>query len=115
MNISTATPIKIESYVLTVSMPLNQPDLVVANKRLKLSEVEESFIRLRDTAMSSYEKVEFDRVRALLKYASCFGADLVDFEHKARNLTVLLKFTSLDSVVEFSNTMAQSVSDATMK
>ena len=114
MTTNTSTP-KIESYVLTVTVPLHQPDLVVANKKLNLSEVEESFIRLRDAAMGSYEKFEFDRVRALLKYASCFSTDLVDFEHKANTLTVLLKFTTLDSVVEFSNSVDEAVNGATMK
>ena len=59
---------KIEKYVLVVSIPLELPIIIVKNQTIE--EAEEFFISKRDKESNHAKQVEFDRARALLKWAT---------------------------------------------
>ena len=94
---------KVEEYVLVVSIPLESPILIVKNQTI--GEAEESFISKRD----------FDRARALLKWAACCNANLVEMHNADHKLKVYLSFFSMEDMIQFRDSMATNVSGATMK
>ena len=111
-NIKIMSP-KVEEYVLVVSIPLESPILIVKNQ--SISDAEKSFISKRDKESYHGKKVEFDRARALLKWASCCNARLVEMHNADHKLKVFLSFATLESMIEFHDAMDVNVSGATMK
>lgn len=105
--------IKIEEYILVVSIPMETPIMIV--KKQSIDQAEQSFITKRDKTNNHNAKVEFDRARALLKYASCSNARLVEMQNADHKLKVSFGFYSVESMIEFRDTMAVNVASATMK
>ena len=111
-NIKILSP-KVEEYILVVSIPLESSIHVESRN---VSDVEKFFISKVKNESNHDKKVEFDRVRALLKWASCCNARLVDILHNSNHkLKVSLGFSSLESMIDFRDAMSESVSDAAMK
>lgn len=104
---------KVERYGIIVSVPMNQKVLLV--KGLDISEAEESFIKKRDNAIEHDQKVELDRVRALLKFAACCGAQLEKMNKKDDILFITLSFYSQENLADFEENMAMAVSSSMMK
>ena len=104
---------KVEEYVLVVSIPLESPIIIVKNQNI--GEAEESFISKRDKESNHGKQVEFDRARALLKWAACCNGNLVEMHNADHKLKVSLGFSSMEELILFRDSMAANVSGATMK
>lgn len=104
---------KVEEYVLVVSIPLKSPIIIVKNQTI--GEAEESFISMRDKEHNHDNQIEFDRARALLKWADCWDAKLVEMHNADHKLKVSLSFSTMEDMIQFHDHMATNVSDATMK
>ena len=104
---------KVEEYVLVVSIPLESPIFIVKNQTI--GEAEESFISKRDKESNHRKQVEFDRARALLKWAACCNANLVEMHNADHKLKVYLSFFSMEDMIQFRDSLAINVSGATMK
>lgn len=95
------------------TIPLESPILIVKNQTI--GEAEESFISKRDKESNHRKQVEFDRARALLKWAACCNANLVEMHNADHKLKVYLSFFSMEDMIQFRDSMATNVSGATMK
>ena len=104
---------KVERYAIIVSVPMSVRLITI--KGQDIYEVEEAFRRKRDSANDSSRKIEFDRVRALLKYASTCGAQLDEIYNAHKKLVLSLCFFSLEDLTQFNKTMAFEVDKATMR
>ena len=105
----------VTGYVISVSVPCRASYFFY--KDTTFAEVEEHFTHLRDVYSKDHDvQVEMDRVRALLKYASCCGTTLKGIEKENRDLLVIsFGFDSFDSMIEFRDSMEEAVEGATMK
>lgn len=103
----------VEQYALTVSVPMEMP--LVIPKDQSIYSAEYSFTVKRDRVSDHARKVELDRARAVLKYASCCGATLNEMHNADHKLKITLGFTSIESLINFRDTMGSAVSSATMK
>lgn len=110
-NIKILSP-KVEEYILVVSIPL-ESSIHIESKNI--SDAEKFFISKVNKESNHDKKVEFDRARALLKWASCCNAHLVDIQNSNHRLNVSLGFSSFESMIDFRDAMSKSVSDAAMK
>ena len=104
---------KVERYAIIVSVPMSVRLITI--KGQDIYEVEEAFRRKRDSANDSSRKTEFDRVRALLKYASTCGAQLDEIYNAHKKLVLSLCFFSWEDLTQFNKTMAFEVDKATMR
>lgn len=103
----------VERYTIVVSVPMSLKLITI--KGQNIYEVEEAFAKKRERTDDKRRKIEFDRVRALLKYASTFSAQLEEIYNSHKKLVITLSFDSLESLNQFSNTMSSEVNNATMK
>lgn len=110
-NIKILSP-KVDEYILVVSVPLESSIHV---ERWNIIDAEKFFISKVKNESNHDKKVEFDRARALLKWASCYNSRLVDIHSSNHKLKVSLGFSSLESMIDFRDAMSESVSDAAMK
>lgn len=111
-NIKFLSP-QVEGYVLVVSIPLASPTIIAKNQTI--GEAEESFISKRDKECNHDRKVEFDRARALLKWATCCNANLVEMHNADHKLKVSLGFSTMEDMLQFRDSMATNVYGSTMK
>lgn len=93
--------VKIERYTIVISVQVTQKFALI--KGQDIDALEKSFIKKRDTRRKIKDKVELDRVRTVLKYASTCGAQLGDYEKRNEKLSMEFIFGSLDSMVYFKN------------
>lgn len=105
-NIKILSP-KIEEYVLVVSIPLESSIIIRRNQNI--DEAERSFISKRDNETDNEKKVEFDMARALLKWASCCNARLVEMHNKEHKLHVSLGFSDKEDMINFHNNIETNV------
>lgn len=98
---------KIEEYGIVVSIPLEAPILIVKNQTI--SEAEESFILKRDAESNYNKKVEFDRARALLKWAACCNAKLHEMHNEDKKLSISLSFSKMEDIILFRDSMVTNV------
>lgn len=105
----------VERYSIDVSIHIERPVLIV--KEWTIYQAEEYFIRQRDHAEKFQRKVELDKARALLKYASTCNAFLKEVRNVENDKKLIFSFGfySLDSMLYFKDTMSQMVDSATMK
>lgn len=101
----------VERYALVVSIPMQRTMLIMKDN---IAEAEEYFCLKRDKATEHEEKVEFDRARALLKYAASCGGELEELRYKDSKLKVMLSFDSEDQMYGFKNSMATAVAVASL-
>lgn len=104
---------KVERYGIIVSVPLNQKVLLVTG--LDIYEAEENFIKKRDNAIEYDKKVELDRVRALLNFAACCGAQLEKMNKEGDELFITLSFYSQENLADFEENMVIAISSSMMK
>lgn len=102
----------VEKYGITVSIPMSEP--FGFTTKLTIYEAENLFVQKRDNASMHAVKVEFDRARALLKYAGTYGANLEQIYCEKQKLKVTVSFCRLEELVEFKETMSRAVSGAIM-
>lgn len=111
-NIKILSP-RIEEYILVVSIPLESPIFIVRNQSIDAAE--QSFMSKRDKETNHGKQVEFDRARALLKWASCCNANLVEMHNADHKLKISLSFSTEENMNQFRNFMTTNVDGATMK
>lgn len=105
---------KVEEYILVVSIPLETPiSLIVRNQTIH--EAENSFISKRDKEADHKKKVEFDRARALLKWAASCNAKLLEMHNADRKLKFSFGFPSMEAVIEFYENLIPCVDGSTME
>lgn len=96
----------VERYALVVSIPMQKTMLIMKEN---IAEAEEYFALKRDKATDQEVKVEFDRARALLKYAASCGGELEELSYKDSKLKVMLSFEKEEQMYGFRNSMATAV------
>ena len=111
-DIKILSPV-VEQYALTVSIPMQT--VIIFPKEQNIYEAEASFVAKRDRENDHAKKVEFDRARALLKYAYTCNAVLNGIWYKDQKLKITLVFYTLESLIDFRDTMGSAVSSSTMK
>lgn len=106
---------QIEEYSLVVSIPLEAPIMIVKN--LDIIKAENFFISKRDKETDHEKKVEFDRARALLKWATCCNAHLVEMRNDESNhkLKFSLGFDTRENLNHFCDSLAINVYASTME
>ena len=105
-NIKILSPY-VEEYVIVVSIPLETHILIVRNQTI--SEAEKFFIAKRDKTREHDKQVEFDRARALLKWADCCNAELVEMHIVDHKLKVSLGFSNMEDMLYFRDHMGTNV------
>ena len=110
---SKSSILTVEEYVIVVKLPSSI--FFVYKKDRTLADVEKFFEEKRDKDFDSNRKVEFDRVRALLKYASCFNAVLRGVETDFHDIVISLGFKSHEEMLKFRDTMEEAVEGAIIK
>lgn len=105
----------VERYTIEVSIYIERPVLIV--KGWTIYDAEDYFIRQRDHEEKTQRKVELDRARALIKYASTCNAFLKEVRNAENDKKLIFTFAfhSLDSLLYFRDTMGQIVDSASMK
>ena len=104
---------KVEEFVLVVSIPLETPMVIICNQ--SIDDAELSFISKRDKESNHSKKVEYDRARALLKWANCCNARLVEMHNANHELKVYLGFATMEHMTTFHDSLAINVNGATMR
>lgn len=110
IKISSSAP-KVEEYILVVSLPLEKPLVIVRSQTV--GQAEEFFISKRDNETNPDRLAEFDRARALLKWAACCNAELLEMHNADKKLMVSLDFSTLEDMIQFCDQMSVNVSGAT--
>lgn len=106
--------IKVKNYAITVSIP--QIDVSICNTEGVVENVEKIFISLRDYAAQTYaQKVGYDRIRALLKYAATLGAIRCELRNWNYKLDVILYFNDVHSMIDFKNGVMEAVANSAIK
>ena len=95
-----------------VSIPLETP--IILPKFEDAEKMEKFFINQRDQATSHSKKVELDRARALVKYATCCNAHIVAVSNAPRKIRFSLGFSSVEYMLEFQNSMRCCIEGSTM-
>ena len=107
---------KAVSYSITIAVPMSKPIVVFANK--DIFHWEESFINLRDKAVVTAEKKDYDRCRATLKWASTCGASLVKVANCAdafgKTIEFTFAFADLAAMCDFDKNLKTSVAGSMM-
>lgn len=104
--------LKIISATVTIEAPMHRP--VILFKGRDIHQWEAIFIGLRDNEQSIAYKRNYDRCRALLKYAySCWG-DLKEVSNGNGSIIFTFKFDSIDGLKTFEKDLQKAVEGATM-
>ena len=77
--------------------------------------VEKMFASLRDSTKKHEDKVEYDRMRALLEYANSHGATWCELKPTNVSTVVTLYFTDTKSMVAFEEGVEEAVENIAMK
>ena len=92
------------SYGITIAVPITKP--IVDSNVKNISYWENFFSRMRDNVDMSNRKMEYDRCRALLKWASTCNASLVivknSNDESGQNINFTFSFDNLDTMLDFS-------------
>ena len=103
----------VEQCTLTVSIPMEMPLVIPKNQSIYSAEY--SFVVNRDSVSDHARKVELDRARDVLRYASRCGATLNDMHNADQKLKITLGFTNMESLINFCDIMGSALSFVTMK
>lgn len=103
----------VERYAIVVSVPISQAMAII--KGQNIDEAEKSFARRRDSEQDYNRKIEYDRIRALLKYAGCYGAKLEDLHNVPNKLEITVSFVLIDYMLDFRDTLDAAMADSVMK
>jgi len=103
----------VEEYIITVSIPM-EAHIAITHWQ-NIGKAEKYFIEKRDIATEHEMKVEFDRARALLKWASCSNAALVEMRNADHKIKFYFSFSSAEDMFAFRDSMSINVSNATMR
>ena len=103
----------VESYIIKVSIPMSNP-FVTGGVRT-LYEGEKFFTMERQSESNHDRKVEFDRARALMKWAYTCNGELHGVRQYDGEMFVFVEFVNKSSMKEFIKYLVLNVEGATMK
>lgn len=103
----------VKSYIIKVSIPMKAP--FVTGDYHNLSEAERFYITMRDCESNHDRKVEFDRARALMKWAYTCNGELHGVRQYDGEMFVFVEFVKKSSMKEFIKYLVLNVEGATMK
>lgn len=113
-EMKTLTPmVEVKRYIIVVSIPLEIPIDIV--KKTTIDTAEKYFIAARDKTNNHNTKVELDRARALLKWASCSYAGLLEIRKAWKKLMFYFNFSSIEDMLAFRDSLSQNVEGVTIK
>ena len=104
---------QVEERIIVVSIPMTSSTINVKNR--EIYQVENFFISKRDKEMDHDKKVEFDRARALLKWAGCCSANLLGLRKENKKFKFSFGFSSMRDLIEFCDSLETNVDGATMR
>lgn len=105
--------IYVKSYAIKVLMPLSGNICVTVGTPASL---ERMFTSFRECVAKTHkQKVEYDCVRALLKYAVTFNATYCEIDASNNDVEVTLYFKELDNMIKFCDGMEQAIENSAMK
>ncbi len=110
-NSKFSYPIRSERFMMEVSIPMTNPSTTV--HRIELAE--KYFINLRDREVNADLKREYDRGRALVKYADTCGALILlsQYDLSEKRLNIIFTFDSFEGLLDFKNNLIVCVDGAT--
>ena len=103
----------VEQCALTVSISMEMP--LVIPKEQSIYSAELCFVVERDRVSDHARKVELDRARDVLRYASRCGATLNEMHNADHKLNITLGFTNVGSLIDFCEILGSALSFVTMK
>ena len=103
----------IEEFHIVVSIPMRASILII--KSWDLEQAEKAFIAKRDNKKNRGKQQEYDRGRALMKWAYTSNAKLVSMFRADEKLYVTLRFNNLKELNAFNKYLVRNVDGATMK
>ena len=106
-----SSALQVENYILVVSLPIKKPFVIVRSQTV--GQAEEFFIKQRDNETNPDRVAEFDRARALIKWAKCCNAELLEMHNADNKLMVSFVFSTVEDLIQFRDDMAVSVRGAT--
>lgn len=109
-NFKVNYPIRSERFMMEVSIPMTDPNVVTNHIEL----AEKYFINLRDREVTEAKKIEYDRGRALVKYASACGAMILhsQYDRDENRLCIIFTFDTFEGLLDFKNNLALCVNGA---
>ncbi len=112
MKINLVTRPDYDNLTAIVSIPSIEPDCIIMVHNVHSAE--DSYIAKRDRANNVYEKITYDRARAVCKWAESCGASLKAQRVQDRQLYFSFGFSSPEQLKEFEENATVNISGATM-
>ena len=104
--------IVVEEFLLTISIPMDARKMIVQYENIHAAEA--AFASKYETAKKPGDKVNFERARALMKWAGTCNAKLVEMKRqKAGRMDVTLEFKDKRDMDEFHKYLKSNVDGAT--
>ena len=104
--------IAITSVKIDIEVPMHKSIIIFTDHTI--NQWETTFINLRDNEKNVNYKRNYDRCRALLKYAYSFWAELDNISNKSGKLVFTFKFHSIEGLTNFEKDLYRAVNGATM-
>ena len=104
---------EVVSYIAKVAIPMSNPFVTGGVKTLY--EGEHFFMQMRDLESKHDRQVEFDRARALMKWAYSCNGELHGMRQSDGIMYTYVEFRDLESMREFTGSIKVNVNGATMK
>ena len=87
------------THYLVVSIPLENPIIIVKNQNV--GKAEAYFLSKRDQEGDDSRKAEYERARSLLKWAGCCNAHLLGMHNEEHKLVFKFAFDTFEEVYRF--------------
>lgn len=107
--------IAVEDFAITVSIPMDSRTMIVQYDDIHVAEAK--FASKCETAKKPGDKVNFDKARALMKWAGSCNAKLAGMKRQNEDgrLHVTLEFSDKGDMDEFHKYLSSNVDGATRK
>ena len=110
IKIKSSVP-HVEDYILVVSLPIEKPLKIVRSQSVGMEE--EFLISEEDDEISTERMAEIARVRAILKWADCCMAVLLEMHNADKKLVLSFDFITSEDMIQFRDQMSAKVAEAT--
>ena len=100
-------------HVVKVEIPMKKSLVYVRGTTTEREE--QFFVSMRDKAKEHAEKKEFDRARALMKWAACCDGKLAKMISAKGRLSISFEFERYDDMMEFVNNLDVNVWSSIMQ
>lgn len=106
------TQVKATNFSVTIEAPMHKP--LVTFKESDIHQLEDTFAYFRDLEQNIVYKRNYDRCRAILKYAnSCWG-NLENISNADDAIEFIFTFDSIEGLTAFEKDLQKCVEGATM-